>query len=266
MSEVIESIDITMPNGEIRRFSLKKIPFTDYDWVNLYIKEFICSKQMRFFLEFISGQWWIGVTIWNGSIKKAAVPTNGGYVHMVMVADGDAYAFFRPIPTENVAEGKRIEFSNNPMYNKRGYCHTLPSIFYTDSSLQPIISKIVTIERKVTKKQYTDNDVVNSCIVEMYETGGSSGSGRSFKFENNKWYFFSNYNYKELQDGLNVFKEASSGVKSYIIWKGISAVPDGSYYPKTLAPAIDISYSPSIATYIATEKLIEDKLSSITNK
>lgn len=265
MSEVIESIDITMPNGEIRRFSLNNIPFTDNDWVNLYIKEFICSKQMRFFLEYISGQWWIGVTIWNGSIKKAAVPTKGGYVHMVMDADGDAYAFFRPIPTENVAEGKLIEFSNNPMYNKRGYCHTLPSIFYTDSSLQPIISKIVTIERKVTKKQYTDNDVVNSCIVEMYETGGSSGSGRSFKFENNKWYFFSNYNYKELQDGLNVFNEVTSGIKIYIIWKGISGVQVGSYNIKTGKPVIDISYSPAIASYIAAEKLIEDKLSSITN-
>ena len=265
MSEVIESINITMPNGEIRRFSLNNIPFTDNDWVNLYIKEFVCSNRKKFFLEYNSGQWWIGTTVWNGTIKKSGVPNNGGYVHLSMEADGDGYAFFRPIPTENVAEGKLIEFSNNPMYNKRGYCHTLPSIFYTDKSLQPVTSRIFNIEQKTTLIKFTDNDVINSCIVEMYENSGSSGGGRSFKLENNKWYFFSNYNDKELQDGLNVFYDVTSGTKTYIIWKGISGVQVGSYNIKTGKPVIDISYSPAIASYIAAEKLIEDKLSSITN-
>lgn len=261
MSEVIESIDITMPNGEIRRFSLNILPFTDVEWVNYYVKGLYTGYDGNMYLEYNGVNWYFGVTDYSNKEHKINV-TNGGFILLNAESLGVIFAIIKPLPTDNIPNQK-IYFRGTEYSRKVGYTPIISAYLSQEKNLQSLSSKIYNIEKKTTKIQFTDNDVVNSCIVEMYDNSSNYGSGRSFKFENNKWYFYSNYNYKELKDGFNVFYEVTSGLKVYIIWKGISDVSDGSYSIKTGEPVIDISYSPAIASYIATEKLIEEKLSSI---
>lgn len=138
-------------------------------------------------------------------------------------------------------------------------------------SASPIISAFLKSKNLVDNldnkiyPEWTDEIRVNNCIVEMYEEGSIVGSGKSFKYtQEGKWYYYAD-NWIELKNGINKCYNPQNGRTTYIIWRSVGTAY-GSYDIKFQQPVIDISYSPALSVYIATEKLIEEKLSSITNQ
>lgn len=166
--------------------------------------------------------------------------------------------------------GRKISFSIN-----RGRCDSLthnPVIANYIASVN-IDSRIANIEKTVSTVNYTDNVEFNSFIKELYYTGIETKFRIDYRgnvavkvLDDNNVNVIKGegqQNSAYLSDGLNVFETLDANNKLYIICdlKSIKTTYEGNFTDS----ALDINCSPAIASYIATEKLIEEKLSSITN-
>lgn len=150
-------------------------------------------------------------------------------------------------------------------------------------SYNPIISsclqnldlgnRLSIIENSVSPVVYTDNVEFNQYVNELYYTGIETKFRINYRGKvevkvlddnNDNVIQAEGQQYTYLSDGLNVFKTIDGNNKLYVICdlKSIKTNYEGNFTDS----ALDINCSPAIASYIASEKLIEEKLSSITNQ
>lgn len=266
MSEFVKSVLIEVPNESsvvLRTGGFE--PVVEYrggadfsEWIReVYIVGPLFKYNDDMIIEFISSS---GVSVERSDGERASVSSKNGlftftfsdYTSLYMYIDTSRYEMYVTGVIRIIDVSRTNRMSASPIIS--AFLESKNHLDNLDNKIYP---------------EWTSTSLINSYIVEMYEED-TDEKVRNFKtIGDGKWYYsvgFNNNDYSELKNGFNKFYNQNTGKNSYIIWRGDNVNKNVSYSTIIKSPATDISYSPAIASYIAAEKLIEEKLSSITNQ